>query len=153
MRKHVIVRQPEETATHEWLDLKDLADVEVTSEDPSHPIESAFLSDPSSGWCAGTAGQQTIRLHFKKPQPLRRIWLHFVEPEAERTQEYVLRWSSDRQSFQEIVRQQWNFSPQGASNETEDHHVELPGVAVLELKITPDISGKGIASLTQLRLA
>lgn len=81
--------------------------------------------------------------------------MNFVEPGAERTQEYVLRWSSDRgQSFREIVRQQWNFSPQGATSEIEDHHVELPAVTVLELSIIPDISGGNApASLAQLRLA
>jgi hypothetical protein len=72
-----------------------------------------------------------------------------------RTQEYVLRWSADGgRSFREIVRQQWNFSPQGTTSETEDHHIELPVVTVLELSIIPDISGgNAVASLAQLRLA
>jgi hypothetical protein len=72
-----------------------------------------------------------------------------------RTQEYVLRWSADGgRSFREIVRQQWNFSPQGTTRETEDHHIELPAVTVLELSIIPDISGgNAVASLAQLRLA
>jgi hypothetical protein len=92
---------------------------------------------------------------FAHPQRLQRIWLNFVEPRTERTQEYVLRWSPDSgQSFREIVRQQWNFSPQGATSETEDHHVELPAVTVLELSILPDTSGgNAFASLAQLRLA
>jgi hypothetical protein len=78
-----------------------------------------------------------------------------VEARTERTQEYVVRWSADGgQSFREIVRQPWNFSPQGATCETKDHHVELPAVTVLELSIIPDISGgKAFASLAQLRLA
>jgi len=32
---------------------------------------------------------------FTTPQQLRRIWLVFEESTVERTQEYVLRWSSD----------------------------------------------------------
>jgi hypothetical protein len=66
-----------------------------------------------------------------------------------------LRWSPDGgQSFREIVRQQWNFSSHGTTGETEDHHVELPAVTVLELSIIPDISGgNAFASLAQLRLA
>jgi hypothetical protein len=66
-----------------------------------------------------------------------------------------LRWSPNGgQSFQEIVRQQWTFSPQGARCETEDHYVELSAVTVLELSIIPDISGaNGFVSLAQLRLA
>ena len=36
----------------------------------------------------------------------------FQEDEQERTQEFVLRWSPDGgQSYREIVRQQYNFSP------------------------------------------
>jgi hypothetical protein len=110
---------------------------------------------PRSGWRAAGHGKQTIRLLFTHPQRLRRIRLNFVEPLTERTHEYVLRWSPDGgQSFREIVRQQWHFSPQGATCETEDHHVELAAVTVLELSVIPDISGgNAVASLEQLRLA
>ena len=157
MRKHIIAPLQQATASpdQDWLNVDHLAEVEITSEDADHPIESALLPDRSSGWRAAVPGKQTIRLLFADPQPLRRIWLNFLEPRTERTQEYVLRWSSDGgQSFREIVRQQWNFSPQGATCETEDHHVALPAVTVLELSIIPDISGKNaFASLAQLRLA
>jgi hypothetical protein len=129
--------------------------VEITSEDAAHPVESALLPGSVSGWRAAGPGKQTIRIIFTRPQPLRRIWMKFVETGAGRTQEYVLRWSADGgQSFREIVRQQWNFSPGGATAEAEDYHVELPAVTVLELSIIPDISGgEAVASLEQLRLA
>ncbi len=86
---------------------------------------------------------------------MRRIFLAFVEPAVQRTQEYLLRWSGDGgKSFREIVRQQWNFSPQGASSQTEQHEVDLSGVGVLELIITPDIGNRqAFASLARLRLA
>ena len=157
MRKRIITPVQQETAPPdlEWLNMEELAEVEITSEDPAHPIESALLPGRASGWRAAGPGEQKIRLLFAYPQRLRRIYLNFVEPQTERTQEYVLRWSPDGgQSFREIVRQQWNFSPQGATNETEDLHVELPAVTVLELNIIPDISGgNAFASLAQLRLA
>ena len=157
MRKRIITEVQQETAIPDldWLDIERLAEVEITSEDTAHPIESALLPSQTSGWRAAGPGKQTIRLLFASPQRLRRIWLNFVETRAERTQEYVLRWSPDGgQSFREIVRQQWNFSSQGATTETEDHHVELSAVTVLELSIIPDISGgNAIASLAQLRLA
>ena len=157
MRKRIIdpIQQEATPSDEGWLDLQELAEVEITSEDAAHPIESALLPGRASGWRAAAPGKQTIRLLFTRPQRLRRIWLSFVEPHTERTQEYVLRWSPDGgQSFQEIVRQQWNFSPQGATRETEDHHIELPAVTVLELSIIPDNSGKdAFASLGQLRLA
>jgi hypothetical protein len=154
MRKRIIEPVQQETG-QDWLNLEDLAEVEITSEDPAYPIESALLLDRASWWRAAGPGKQTIRLLFAKPQPLQRIWLSFVEPLVERTQEYVLRWSPDGgQSFCEIVRQQWNFSAQGTTSETEDHRVELAAVTVLELIINPDISGgNAFASLAQLRLA
>lgn len=157
MRKRIIepVQQEPAPTDQEWLNVDEIAEVEITSEDPAHPIESALLPGRDSGWRAAKSGKQTIRLLFTQPQRLRRIWLHFVELSTERMQEYVLRWSGDSgQTFREIVRQQWNFSPQGATSETEDHQVELPGVTVLELTIIPDTSrGNAVASLAQLRLA
>lgn len=157
MRKRIITPAHQETELPdlEWLDVEGLAQVEITSEDVAHPIEFALLPDQVSGWRAAEPGKQTIRLIFDQPQTLKRIWLQFVDNDTERTQEFVLRWSSDGgQSFREIVRQQWSFSPQGASSETEELHVELTGVTVIELSIIPDISGgDALASLTQLQLA
>ena len=158
MRKRLITSAQPATATPDlpWINVELLATVEITSEDAAYPIESALsLSGQASGWRAAGPGMQTIRLLFDHPQRLQRIWLNFVETQAERTQEYVLRWSPDGgKSFQEIVRQQWNFNPQGANRETEEHQVDLAAVTVLELSIIPDISkGKALAALAQLRLA
>jgi hypothetical protein len=158
MRKRIIAPVQHQAASpsgQEWMNLEELAEVEITSEDAAHPIESALLPGRGPGWRAAAPGKQTIRILFSRPQQLRRIWLNFIESANERTQEYVLRWSPDGgQSFREIVRQQWNFNPQDATRETEDHHVELSGVTVLELGIIPDIRGGGaIASLAELRLA
>jgi hypothetical protein len=157
MRKRIIAeaefknRPPDDS----WLPLEDIAEVEITSESPAHPIEAALVPGAGPGWRAAAPGQQTIRLLFPQPRALRRVWLRFHEPDVERRQEYVLRWSPDGgRSFREVVRQQWNFSPRGASSETEDHRVELPVVTVLELSIVPDTSGgPALASLHELRLA
>ena len=157
MRKRIVASPARETASldDDWLDLESLAEVEVTSEDAAHPIEAALLPGHGSGWSAAAPGKQTIRLLFTRPQPLRRICLVYEEPATPRTQEYVLRWSGDGgRSYREIARQQWNFSPQGATSEAEDHRVDLPAVTALELSIIPDISGgEAVASLARLRLA
>ena len=157
MRKRLIDSSaPGESAPGErWLDLERLAEVEITSEDAAHPIESALRAGADSGWRAATPGPQTIRLLFTPPRPLHRIRLEFVETGRERTQEYVLRWSADAGAPRhEIVRQQWNFSPRGAPRQAQDHHVDLPAVAMLELVIDPDRSGAGaFASLQKLQLA
>jgi hypothetical protein len=138
-----------------WLDLDRAASVEVTSEEREYGVDSALVSGETQGWRAASPGTQTIRLLFDQPQRLRRIWLVFEETETERTQEFVLRWSPDGgRSFQEIVRQQWNFSPPNSVREVEEYRVEISDVTVLELVIVPEISrGAGRASLKSLRLS
>ena len=157
MRKRIIGHSAGEVAAAEpgWMDLEHLAQVEITSEDVDHPIESALIPGTGSGWRAAQPGEQTIRLRFNEPLRLKRIHLVFQEDEQERTQEFVLRWSPDGgQSYREIVRQQYNFSPPEAAPEVEDYDVDLDGVTALELSIVPDISrGSARASLAQLRLA
>jgi hypothetical protein len=157
MRKRVMGDSPGEAATAEpdWMDLEAAAQVEITSEDADYPIESALIPGSGSGWRAAGPGEQTIRLQFDKPQSLRRIRLTFREGEQARTQEFVVRWSPDGgQSYQEIVRQQYNFSPPQVTREVEDYNVNLDGVTALELQIVPEISGgKAKASLAQMRLA
>ena len=113
MRKRVIKPPATEAAAAEaeWLDVEKLAQVEVTSEDPTHPIESALVPSEEGGWRAAQPGQQTIRVVFDQPQRLSRVWLLFIEPDTARTQEFVLRWSPDGRAFRDIVRQQWNFGP------------------------------------------
>jgi len=139
----------------DWLDLEQLAQVEISSEDAEYPIESALIQNNASGWHANEPGKQTIRLVFDNPQNITRIQLLFEESSHERTQEFVLRWSSDdRDNKREIVRQQYNFSPAANTRELEDYTVNLDGVLMLEMDITPDISGGNArASLAQLRLA
>lgn len=156
MRKLVINRVSEKVppANLNWLDLEPLAQVEITSEEADHPIESALIPGRGSGWRAASPGEQTIRLLFDEPLKLRRIHLLFREDQQERTQEFVLRWSPNRgQSYKEIVRQQYNFGPLAAT-EMENYRVELDGVTVLELKILPDIrGGSARGSLEELLLA
>ena len=157
MRKNIMSAAPKAASApdEEWLNIEQLASVEITSEDPAHPIESAVLPGHDAGWRAGQPGEQTIRLIFDQPQRISHIRLLFEESEVQRTQEFVLRWSHGAvSSFREIVRQQWNFSPPDTIRELEDYRVELSGVTALELTIVPDKNGgPARASLTQLRLA
>jgi hypothetical protein len=156
MRKRLITPIPQDAPHLDegWLDLDRAAVVEVTSEERDYPVEAALVAGELRGWRAADSGTQTVRLIFDEPQRLTRIALAFEETETERTQEFVLRWSSDGgHSFREIVRQQWNFSPPNAIREVEEYRVDLSGVTVLELVIVPDISrGSAHASLKSLRL-
>ncbi len=160
MRKRIIgsVQQETEKGVSNWLDLAELVDVEITSEDIDYPIENALITGKDSGWRAAESGKQTIRLIFSQPQQIKRIRVDFEEAQQQRTQEYFLRWSSsllEEPMLKEIVRQQWNFSPDGgAIRETEDHQVELASVTILELQIIPEISGgDAIASLLKMQIA
>jgi hypothetical protein len=157
MRKRLITPTPETVRSRAegWLDVERAALIELTSEDTKYPIESVFISGETRGWLAAEPGLQTIRLIFDQPQRLKQISLVFEESEISRTQEFVLRWSSDGgTSFREIVRQQWNFSPPETIREVEEYRVELANVTVLELIIVPHMSGgTARASLKSLRLS
>src|SRR6266700_2622602 len=156
MRKRLVTPTLEtvRSSGEAWLDIEGAAIVEITSEEKDYPVESAFVLGEAQGWRAAEPGPQTI-LVFDQPQRLRRISLVFEERETARTQEFVLRWSSDDgSSFREIVRQQWNFSPPETIREVEEYQVELSNVTALELTIVPNTSGRPArASLKSLRLS
>jgi len=141
----------------EWLDIEKIAVAEISSEDSAFPIDHALGKTGTGGWRASAPGPQRIRLLFDEPQNLRRIQLQFVDKESERSQEFaLLAVIGDEQ--REVARQQWNFSPNGATEELEDYRVELDGVTALELRIDPDRShdprqSRHKASLERLRLA
>jgi hypothetical protein len=147
MRKHILNTpdpNPPETSER-WLNLDEIAQVEVSSEDPQHPIESAFKHEEGPGWVAGQTGSQTIRLLFDEPRDIHRIWFRFSEPEVERTQQFTLRWADNQKGpFKELFRQQWNFNPRGSTTEEENYKVDLHHVSALELVIDPD-QGKNLA--------
>jgi hypothetical protein len=155
MRKRII--QPASpAATPEdanWLPIDQLAEVEVSSESESAPIEAALLPG-GTGWRAAAPGEQTIRLQFDSPQRVRRIRLRIQEETTPRLQEYVLSWSAEGGQPREIVRQQYNFSP-GTNQQIEDYRVELEAVKTLELKIIPDLNrgSSAMASVAELRVA
>ena len=157
IRKRIIGQSPERSVggAPEWLEVEKLAEVEVTSEDPGYPVERALVPGEQAGWRAAEPGRQLIRVVFDQPRTLHRIYLHFVEAECERHQEFVLRWAGIRGgSRQEIVRQQWNFSPSGSTHEIEDYRPAPFRAALVELEIVPDTSGgEARASLQHFYLA
>jgi len=157
MRKRIVNSNDQKIPAGEqqWLDVESLAEVELTSEDAAHPFEAALGADTRRGWKAATAGEQTIRLLFDAPLHLSRIRLEFVEEEVPRTQEFVLRWLPEgEQSYRELVRQQYNFSPPATTREVEEYTVKLDGVRALELVIVPEIGGgEARASLASMQLS
>ncbi len=141
---------------HEWLDLEQIASVEVSSENSEYPIESALAltGNGDTSWRANVPGEQKVIILFDSPTLIHLIHLQFVEEAIERTQEFTLSWSGADQMSHHIGRQQWNFSPSGSTMEVENLRVNLPGVLRLELTVKPDISGgTAVATLRRLRLA
>ena len=158
MRKRIAGQHdalPRISSDRAWLALEQIATVEMTSEDPNFPIEGALGATGGLGWRAAQEGAQQIRIIFDEPVPLHRIQVRFHEAHSERTQEFTLRWSPAAGGPPiEIVRQQWNFSPDGSTLELEDYVVDLDAVAVLELAIQPDVSRRdALATLASLRLS
>ena len=137
-----------------WRALENAVGIMVSSEDPQHPIDGPLSSPPHGEWRAAAPGEQSIRLLFAVPTTLARIRVVFWEGVQARTQEFTLHWRAEDGVAQEIVRQQFNFSPTGAIEEVEDYAVHIREAVSLELTIVPDIGGgSALATLTEWRLA
>jgi hypothetical protein len=139
------------------LDVAALATVEVTSETADHPVENAFDSRRGPGgsrWVAATPGEQTLLLAFDTPQSIRQVVLEAEENRESRTQELQLAVSHDGgQSYREVLRQEFNFAPTGATFEREEWTIAAEAVTQLRLCIKPDKAGRPChASLTTLSL-
>jgi hypothetical protein len=81
--------------------------------------------------------------------------LQFNEPDVARTQEFTVRWSGySDELLKDVVRQQWNFSPDGSTAESEDYAIDLKGASILELTIDPDRgAGEALAKMADWRVA
>ena len=134
-----------------------LSTVLVTSEDAAHPIDHAFDGHRGPGgtrWIAGEPGEQAVILAFEAPREIRRVSLEVEEPGVARTQDLQLAVSTDGgQIYREVLRQEYNFSPTGATFEREDWEVPARGVTHLRLVIRPDKGGNPFrATITSLAL-
>jgi hypothetical protein len=159
MKKHLLSSEgkPAIPPQEESIDVSAVATAALTSEADGHPIENAFDGRRGPGgtrWLAGEPGPQILRLDFDPPQTLRRVELEIEEPTVPRTQELSLSVSVDGgDSYRELVRQEYTFSPPGTTFERESWAVSVDGMTQLRLEILPDKSGRPCrASLTALVL-
>jgi len=134
-----------------------IATVWVTSEAVDHPIDYAFDNHRGPGgsrWMAAESGRQRLILAFDQPQTLRTITVEIEEPEVSRTQELQVDISmDDGQTFQNLRRQEYTFSPPGTTFEREEWAVAAAGVTHLQVVIIPDKGGNPCrATLTTLAL-
>jgi hypothetical protein len=123
-------------------DIPALATVFVTSEAPAHPVD--YLFDASGGpggtrWMAGADGEQTVVLAFDAPQTIRAIGIEAEEPSATRTNVLIVSLSGDGgRTYQERIRQEFNFSQPGTTFEREEWAVPAERITHVRVVIQPD---------------
>jgi hypothetical protein len=106
-------------------------------------------------WSADCPGEQLIEVRFHQPTSVRRLRVITTEVEQSRTQEMTV-WASLRRGerHKEVLRQQFNFSPDGATRQVEEYALALDDVAAIQLRIVPSIDGRpATARVTDLRIA
>jgi hypothetical protein len=147
LRKQILPKSPAaKTRRVEEISIPDVATVLITSEMPEHPID--HICDDQRGpggtrWIAGEPGEQTLILVFDTPRNLHAVDLEIEEPDVSRTQELSLAVSNDGgQTYREVLRQEYNFSPPHTTFEREEWHVPAEAVTNLRLSIKPDKGGK-----------
>lgn len=134
-----------------------LAEVRASSEDDGHPILLAFDDGEAPGstcWKAQDPGEQTVTVAFREACRLRQVTMQVEEREVTRTQEVQLAVSTDGGlTYRELLRQEFTFSPGGATWEQENWRVQQDDVTNVRLVIKPDKGRTDVyATLTSLQL-
>jgi hypothetical protein len=139
------------------IDIVGCATISYSSEDSAHPVE--HLLDGHSGpgatrWMSARPDTiEHVVLEFDQSQTISRLVYEVEEPARERTQEVRTEVSEDGgRSYRQILVQEYNFSPRGATYQREEFRFNLQSVTHLRLTIVPNKSGSGTATLTALRL-
>jgi hypothetical protein len=92
-------------------------------------------------------------VEFDQPQTMSGLVYEVEETTRQRTQEVRVEASDDGgRAYRQILVQEYNFSPRGATFQREEQRFDLRRVTHLRLTIVPNKSGSGAASLTTLRL-
>ena len=120
----------------EWLDLDEVAVVTIVSGGRQMPR-------PSGIWSINAPGEQLIEIRFHEPTYVSHLRLVSSEIEQERTQEISVWASLNRgEQHRELLRQRFNFSPNGATEEIEEYAARLEDVSAIQLRVVPSIDGR-----------
>jgi len=143
-------------ADHE-IDIAACATIAYSSEDPAYPIENLLDERPGPGGTRWTSARpdaiEHIVVEFDRPQTISRLDYEVEETMWDRTQEVRVEVSDDGgRAYRQILVQEYNFSPWGATFQRDEQRVDLHRVTHLRLTIVPNKNGSGTASLTTLRL-
>ena len=139
------------------IDIVGCATIAYSSENPAHPV--GHMLDGRCGpgatrWVSARPDTvEHIVMEFDRPQAISRLVYEVEETMRERTQEVRVEVSEDGgRSYRQILVQEYNFSPGGATYQREEQRFNLRQVTHLRLTIVPNKSGSGTATLTALRL-
>jgi hypothetical protein len=157
IRKHLIAAKLAPSLASNELDLRSFATVYFSSEQAAHPILHLFDGTVGPGatkWVAGRRDvPETVLLVFDEPSHLTRCSFEAEEREAQRTQcvraDYLF---ANEEAYRQSFNQEFNFSRDGATFQHELIGLDLRAVMRFRLTILADKSGRGVASLTSLRL-
>lgn len=132
----------------DWLDLDAVADVTVTA-------RGERVSRGRSMWSAECPGEQLIEVRFHHPMAVRHLKVMTTEAEQARTQEMTVWVSLHRgERHREVLRQQFNFSPPGATEQVEEYALRFEQVSAIQLRIVPSIDGRpATARVKELRVS
>jgi hypothetical protein len=124
---------------------------------PDHPVE--HLLDRHSGpgatrWISARPDTiEHVVVEFDQSQTISRLVYEVEETVRERTQEVRVEVSEGgARTYRQILVQEYNFSPRGATYQREEQRLDLDRVTHLRLIIVPNKNGSGTATLTALRL-
>jgi hypothetical protein len=139
------------------IDIAGCATIAYSSEDPAHPVENLLdgLSGPGgTRWISARPDTvEHIVVEFDQPRTISQLVYEVEETMRERTQEVRVEASDDGgRMYRQILVQEYNFSPRGATFQREEQRFDLRNVTHLRLTVVPNKDGSGAASLTALRL-
>ena len=158
MRKRLMSEQISECVGRPGqIDVASLATFRYSSEDPDHPLDHLIDGHCGRGgtrWASARANTtECIELEFEPAQEISRLIYEVEEHRVERTQQVRVEISTDRgRIYRQVLAQDYTFSPEGATFQHEDVHLELRPITHVRLTIVPNKGGSGVATLTSLRL-
>jgi hypothetical protein len=139
------------------IDIAGCATIAYSSENPARPVDHMLDGRCGPGATRSVSARpdtvEHIVVEFDRPQATSRLVYEVEETMRERTQEVHVEVSEDGgRSYRQILVQEYNFSPGGATYQREEQRFNLRQVTHLRLTIVPNKSGSGTATLTALRL-
>jgi hypothetical protein len=132
----------------QWLDLDVVADVTIVAGGRRVARVPGF-------WSAESPGEQMILIRFHHRTPVRRLRVVSSAVRESRTHEMTI-WVSLRggERHREVLRKQFDFSPNGGAEEVEEYALQLEEVSAIQLRIVPGIDGRSVvARVSEIRVA